>query len=333
MDEDEWLSSNGRDRPPFRAIILVRVRGIVGRLIDDHAATYLRENKIFTREETRGRLLATRAFSAHCPCTILATYFWRTSIAIYNDFALSNLTDIQGEFNYTFVYYGLGVTEKWMDFFSFLHISTNNHRHLGRAKSRNIITRWIFFSTREFQHFRYRKENRAFKHTVINTRWLYIFRAINLFDATPTFATFIDSPSRHRETGHVIFIKLLDFLGRESVNRERSFACYFPRASRIPARNKEKRRYTEKTSTGVKITSESAPVVSERLHNCWIDFDTRHKCLENALRARHTRFMLSGKILGDDNVRHISSRNNGAFYSTTFYHYHVIPTIYQCAEC
>lgn len=45
-----------------------------------------------------------------------------------------------------------------------------------------------------------------------------------LFDATPTFAAFIDSPSRHRETGHVIFIKLADFLGRESVNRGRSFS-------------------------------------------------------------------------------------------------------------
>lgn len=71
MDEDEWLSSNGRDRPPFRAIILVRVRGIVGRLIDDHAATYLQaENKTFTaraRMQERQRERDSPHAQAHLP--------------------------------------------------------------------------------------------------------------------------------------------------------------------------------------------------------------------------------------------------------------------------
>lgn len=68
-----------------------------------------------------------------------------------------------------------------------------------------------------------------------------------LFDATPTFAAFIDSPSRHRETGHVIFIKLPDFLGRESVNRGRSFSHIIFRlpVAFLNAKRREKKKYTK----------------------------------------------------------------------------------------
>lgn len=86
---------------------------------------------------------------------------------------------------------------------------------------------------------------------------IYLSRNKFISYTTPTFATFIDSPSRHRETGHVIFIKLPDFLGRESVNRERSFShiifrvpVAFPHAKRIE-------RIRRKPAV-VKITAESA---------------------------------------------------------------------------
>lgn len=78
------------------------------------------------------------------------------------------------------------------------------------------------------------------------------------------FTAFIDSLSRHRETGHAIFIKLPDFLSRESVNRERSFShtifrvpVAFPRAKRGETTEKERGRKREKeTRTAENIVIE-----------------------------------------------------------------------------
>lgn len=208
------------------------------------------------------------------------------------------------------------------------------------ARSWETLSRGESFClTREFQHFRHRKGKRAFKHTVINTRWLYIFRAINLFDATPTFAAFIDSPSRHRETGHVIFIKLPDFLGRESVNREQSFShiifrvpVAFPHAGR-----KRKKRYTERKAALVKITESARRlargyIIVESISTRVINVSKTHLMRDICVSRYRGKFSdeISATIMSGIYHR----RNNGriSLYSTSLYHYRVIPTIYQCAR-
>lgn len=149
--------------------------------------------------------------------------------------------------------YELRIAKERMDFFLASYTFPQIITDTLDARTREIIAKRFFSMRASSNIFGIVKKSRAFKHTVINTRWLYIFRAINLFDATPTFATFIDSPSRHRETGHVIFIKLPDFLGRESVNRERSFShIIFRVPGRILACKMEKKG-TRKKPALVKI--------------------------------------------------------------------------------
>lgn len=70
-------------------------------------------------------------------------------------------------------------------------------------------------------------------------------------------------PSRHRETGHVIFIKLPDFLGRESVNRERSFSHIIIRVPVAFPHAKWKKDIWRKLAL-VKITAEGARRLAAR---------------------------------------------------------------------
>lgn len=220
-----WMALVKRKGPPAVSRHNTRLRKRHSRSAYWWPRGYLptREQDIYREaRETRG-VVGHPGFFGSPPAYHFGDVLRRISIAIIYKLLRSHRIGIRGEFNNTYVTDPELQRRGWIFFlasYTFPQIITDT---LG-ARSREIIAKRFFPMRASFNIFGIVKKSRAFKHTVINTRWLYIFRAINLFDATPTFATFIDSPSRHRETGHVIFIKLPDFLGRESVNREWSFS-------------------------------------------------------------------------------------------------------------
>lgn len=90
-----------------------------------------------------------------------------------------------------------------------------------------------------------------------------------LFDATSTFTAFIDSSSCHSEIGHVIFVKLFDFLGCESINRGRSFSHIIFRMPVTFPHEKRRKKIRGENHHG-KIASDNLKraAARERLFNC-----------------------------------------------------------------